>query len=62
MAVGYGALRKYGTVRLNFCLYAGTVHLFCNGTGTVRWYADRIKNPRLFAHCAGLLYAEAKDS
>ena len=32
---------QYDTVRLNFCYevrYAGTVHLFCDGTGTVRWY------------------------
>ena len=32
---------RYGTLRLNFCLevrYAGTVRLFCNDTGTVRWY------------------------
>ena len=48
----YDTVRMYGTVRLNFCdevRYAGTVRLFCNGTGTaclfcdvtdtVRWYA-----------------------
>ena len=37
----YGTVRRYDTVRLNFCLevrYAGTVRFFCNGTGTVRWY------------------------
>ena len=37
----YGTVRWYGTVRLNFCKevrYAGTVRLFCNGTGAVRWY------------------------
>ena len=32
------------------------------GTGTVRWYAVSIKNPRLFVHCTGFLYAEANDS
>ena len=37
----YGTVRRYGTVRLNFCQevrYAGTVRFFCNGTGTLRWY------------------------
>ena len=32
---------RYGTVRLDFCYevrYAGTVRLFCNGRGMVRWY------------------------
>ena len=29
----YGTVRWYGTVR-----YADMVRLFCNGTGTVRWY------------------------
>ena len=49
MAVRIGTVRRYGTVRLNFCQevrYAGTVRFFCNGTvrlfrkgtGTVRWY------------------------
>ena len=66
MAVRYGTpqfLRR-DTVRF-FCDgtgYVGTVRLFCNGTGTVRWYVVRIKNPRLFAHCDGFLYAEAKES
>ena len=35
----YGTVRRYGTVRLNFCQevrYAGTVRFFCNGTGTLR--------------------------
>ena len=34
-------VRYVGTVLFNFCKevrYAGTVRLFCNGTGTVRWY------------------------
>ena len=48
----YGTVRRYGTVRLNFCQevryaffvmvrvrYVGTVRLLCDGTGTVRWYA-----------------------
>ena len=42
MAVGYGTEVQYGTIRLIFCKevwYAGVVCLFCNGTGTVRWYA-----------------------
>ena len=52
-------LLRGGTVRL-FC--NGTVRLYCNGTGTVRWCAVRIKNTRLFAHCARFLYAEVKDS
>ena len=41
MAVRYGTVRRYSTVRLNFCQevrYAGTVRFFCNGTGTLRWY------------------------
>ena len=35
-------VRRYGMVRLNFCQevrYAGMVRFFCNGTGTLRWYA-----------------------
>ena len=34
------AVRYVGRVRINFCKevrYAGTVRLFCNGTGTVRF-------------------------
>ena len=62
MAVRYNTLVRYGTpqflrrgtVRF-FCDGTGTVRLFYNGTGTVRWYAVKIKNPRLFAHCAGFL-------
>ena len=41
--------------------YVGTVRLFCEGMGTVRWYALLIKNPGLFAHYAGVLYTEAKN-
>ena len=48
----YGAVRWYGTPQF---LLRSTVRLFCNGTGTVRWYALLIKNPRLFAHYAGFL-------
>ena len=76
MAVRYGTLlryasifaKKYGTlVRYAFFVmirvrYVGKVRLFCNDTGTVRWYAVWIKNPRLFAHCEGFLYAMAKNS
>ena len=34
----YGTARKCGTVSLNFLLQS-TVRVFCNGAGTVRWYA-----------------------
>ena len=37
----YGTLVRYAffvTVRVRV-RYVGTVRLFCNGTGTVRWYA-----------------------
>ena len=48
--------KKYATlVRYVFFVmvrvrHVGMVRLFCNGTGTVRWYALLIKKPRLFAH------------
>ena len=68
--VRYAAIfaKKYGTlVRYVFFVivrvrHIGTVRRFRKGTGTVRWYALLIKNPRLFAHYAGLLYAEAKKT
>ena len=50
---------RYGT--FFFCNGTGTVRRFCKGTGTVRWYSLLIKNPKLFAHYAGFLYAEAKN-
>ena len=35
----YGTVRKYGTPQfLQKVWCTGTVHLFCNVTGTVRWY------------------------
>ena len=52
-----GMVRTYGTPQF---LLRSSVRHFCNGTGTVRWYAVRIKNSRLSTHCAGFLYAEAK--
>ena len=63
MAIRYVTVRRYGYgkvgLHLNFCYevrYAGTVHLFCNSTGTVHWYGVWIENPRLFAHSVQLFY------
>ena len=55
---GGGSVRRYGTPQF---LLRSTVRFFCNGTGTVRWYALLIEKPRLFAHYAGFLYVEAKN-
>ena len=72
MAVRYDTLvryasifaKKYGTlVRYAFFVMVRVRYVFfCNGTGTVSWYAVWIKNPRLFARCTGFLDAEVKDS
>ena len=35
----YGTLIRYAFFLMEWVRYVGTVHFFCNGTGTVRWYA-----------------------
>ena len=64
MAIRYGTAqfllrsRCAGTIRFFVMVrvrHVGTERLFCKGTGTVRWYALLIKNPRLFAHYSGFL-------
>ena len=54
-----GTIRFFVMVRVR---YVGTVRLFCKGRDAVRWYALSINNPRSFAHCAGFLYTDAKNS
>ena len=55
------AVRYVGTVRFFLMVrYVGTVRLFCNGLGTVRWYAVSIKNPGLFALCIGFCMQKQK--
>ena len=34
----YGTLVRYAFFVMERVRYVGTVRLFCNGTGTVRWY------------------------
>ena len=51
----YGTLVRHVFFVMVWVRYVGTVRLFRKGTGTVRWYAFLIKNPRLFAHYAGFL-------
>ena len=35
----YGTLVHYASFVMIRVWYVGTARLFCNGTGTVRWYA-----------------------
>ena len=60
MAVRYDTVRRYASIFAK--KYGTVVRLVCDDTGTARWYAVSIKNPRLFAHCTGFLHAKANDS